>query len=86
MNNAYVARRITQNVQPLIDNVHISHALDILDKLACVCKIAPHLPLYSVASKMTGAKLPSKISRMYNKFADDPDSLMEAGTPLQSSR
>lgn len=29
--------------------------------------------------KMTGAKLPSKISRMYNKFADDPDSLMEAG-------
>lgn len=29
--------------------------------------------------KMTGVKLPSKISRMYNKFADDPDSLMEAG-------
>lgn len=29
--------------------------------------------------KMTGAKLPSKISRMYNKFADDPSSLMEAG-------
>lgn len=29
--------------------------------------------------KMTGAKLPSKISRMYNKFADDPEALMEAG-------
>ena len=29
--------------------------------------------------KMTGAKMPSKISRMYSKFADDPDSLMEAG-------
>ncbi|MDE5549049.1 MAG: methylenetetrahydrofolate reductase [NAD(P)H] [Clostridia bacterium] len=29
--------------------------------------------------KMTGAKLPSKISRMYSKFADDPDALMEAG-------
>ena len=29
--------------------------------------------------KMTGAKMPTKISRMYSKFADDPDSLMEAG-------
>ncbi len=29
--------------------------------------------------KTTGAKLPTKISRMYNKFADDPDALMEAG-------
>lgn len=29
--------------------------------------------------KMTGAKIPSKISRMYSKFADDPDALMEAG-------
>ena len=29
--------------------------------------------------KTTGAKLPSKISRMYNKFADDPEALMEAG-------
>ena len=29
--------------------------------------------------KMTGAKLPSKISRMYNKFGDDPEALMEAG-------
>ncbi|MDE6188946.1 MAG: methylenetetrahydrofolate reductase [NAD(P)H] [Clostridia bacterium] len=29
--------------------------------------------------KTTGAKLPSKISRMYAKFADDPDALMEAG-------
>ena len=29
--------------------------------------------------KMTGAKIPSKISRMYSKFADDADSLMEAG-------
>ena len=32
-------------------DVHISHALDILDKLACICKVAPHLPLYSVASQ-----------------------------------
>ncbi len=29
--------------------------------------------------KMTGAKIPSKISRMYSRFADDPESLMEAG-------
>lgn len=29
--------------------------------------------------KMTGAKIPSKISRMYSKFADDPDALAEAG-------
>ncbi len=29
--------------------------------------------------KMTGAKIPSKISRMYSKFADDADALMEAG-------
>ncbi|MDE7191906.1 MAG: methylenetetrahydrofolate reductase [NAD(P)H] [Clostridia bacterium] len=29
--------------------------------------------------KTTAAKLPSKISRMYNKFADDPEALMEAG-------
>jgi len=29
--------------------------------------------------KMTGAKLPSKISRMYNRFADDPTALTEAG-------
>lgn len=29
--------------------------------------------------KTTGAKLPSKISRMYAKFADDADALMEAG-------
>lgn len=29
--------------------------------------------------KMTGAKIPSKISRMYSRFADDPDALMEAG-------
>ena len=29
--------------------------------------------------KMTGAKIPTKISRMYSKFADDPDALMEAG-------
>ena len=29
--------------------------------------------------KRTGAKLPSKIARMYNKFGDDPDALMEAG-------
>lgn len=29
--------------------------------------------------KTTGAKLPSKISRMYNKFADDPEALTEAG-------
>ena len=29
--------------------------------------------------KTTGAKLPSKIARMYNKFGDDPDALMEAG-------
>lgn len=29
--------------------------------------------------KRTGAKLTSKISRMYNKFADDPEALMEAG-------
>ena len=28
---------------------------------------------------MTGAKIPSKISRMYSKFADDADALMEAG-------
>ena len=34
---------------------------------------------FSGIVKMTGAKLPSKISRMYSKFADDPDSLMEAG-------
>ena len=29
--------------------------------------------------KRTGAKLPSKLSRMYAKFADEPDALMEAG-------
>ena len=29
--------------------------------------------------KMTGAKIPSKISRMYSKFADDSEALMEAG-------
>ena len=29
--------------------------------------------------KKTGAKLPSKISRMYAKFADDPEALTEAG-------
>ena len=29
--------------------------------------------------KTTGAKLPSKISRMYAKFGDDPEALMEAG-------
>ena len=29
--------------------------------------------------KMTGAKIPSKISRMYSRFADDPVSLREAG-------
>ncbi len=29
--------------------------------------------------KMTGAKIPSKISRMYSHFADDPVSLREAG-------
>ena len=29
--------------------------------------------------KMTAAKIPSKISRMYARFADDPESLCEAG-------
>lgn len=29
--------------------------------------------------KMTAAKIPSKISRMYARFADDPESLTEAG-------
>lgn len=29
--------------------------------------------------KMTGAKIPSKISRMYSRFADDAESLTEAG-------
>ena len=29
--------------------------------------------------KTTAAKLPAKISRMYSKFADDPEALMEAG-------
>lgn len=34
---------------------------------------------FSGIVKMTGAKLPSKISRMYNRFSGDPYSLMEAG-------
>lgn len=29
--------------------------------------------------KMTAAKIPSKIARMYSRFADDPAALMEAG-------
>lgn len=29
--------------------------------------------------KMTGVKIPAKISRMFSKFADDPEALMEAG-------
>ena len=29
--------------------------------------------------KMTGAKIPSKMARMYSRFADDPASLTEAG-------
>lgn len=34
---------------------------------------------FSGIVKTTGAKLPSKITRMYNKFGDDPEALMEAG-------
>ena len=73
------------NTQLFFDNDDFSRFMDMVRLAGINVPVqAGVMPLVKASQfggivKMTAAKIPSKISRMYARFADDPESLTEAG-------